>query len=111
MKNNAKIDLTQETTHALTFQSYGPEPAISDVLHVPLCKHVGLNGWFMEHLRMTAGKVEGLPITFTVRQISVSKATPGRINAFHIHPKAVQDELWCVIDGSLLIWLVDCRNL
>jgi dTDP-4-dehydrorhamnose 3,5-epimerase len=62
----------------------------------------------MEHLRVTQGAVEGLE-AFLLRQVSVSEAAPGRINAFHIHPKEGQNELWCVVRGQLLVWLVDCR--
>lgn len=64
----------------------------------------------MEYLRLGGGQVEGLAATFEARQISVSWAVPGRINAFHIHPKRPQDEVWCVLEGSLLVWLVDLRE-
>lgn len=44
-----------------------------------------------------------------IRQLSASHAAPGRINAFHIHPRCGQNELWTVLQGQLLVWLVDCR--
>jgi dTDP-4-dehydrorhamnose 3,5-epimerase len=94
---------------ALTFQEYAPQPAIDGVQTIRLRKHRALEGWFMEHLRMDGGKVEGLEPPFEARQISLSYAVPDRINAFHIHPKRAQDELWCVISGALLVWLADLR--
>lgn len=63
----------------------------------------------MEYLRLKDGRVEGFPTPFEARQISLSWAVPGRINAFHLHPKRTQDELWCVVQGALLVWLVDVR--
>jgi dTDP-4-dehydrorhamnose 3,5-epimerase len=104
------VRLSQELTTHVTFQRYDPQPAIPGVCYQALKKHRGLEGWFMEHLRLTAGKVEELPVAFEARQISFSRALPGRINAFHIHPKAIQDELWCVVEGLLMVWLVDCRE-
>lgn len=101
--------LLPEVAGALQFQTYGPQPALEGVVQVPLRKHRALEGWFMEHLRLTGGQVEGLPVPFQVRQISLSRAVPHRINAFHIHSREVQDELWCVVEGTLLVWLVDCR--
>jgi len=98
-------DLAQK---ALSFQDYTPQPPIEGVSHQPLKKHRSLEGSFMEHLRITGGKVEGS--SFEPRQISVSWAVAGRINAFHIHPKRIQDELWCVLEGELLVWLVDVRQ-
>lgn len=53
--------------------------------------------------------MEGLPGPFTPWQLSVSWAAPGRLNAFHLHPRAEQNELWCVLSGQLLVWLVDVR--
>ena len=104
-----KIPLAPEAARALTFQSYAPRPAIDGVIYLPLKKHRALEGSFMEYLRISEGAIEGLPFPFTVRQISFSQAVPGRINAFHVHPKAVQDELWCVLAGAMMIWLVDVR--
>jgi dTDP-4-dehydrorhamnose 3,5-epimerase len=106
---NYRIRLSPDITPKVTFQDYTQQPAIESVLYQPLKKHRASEGWFMEHLRLTAGQVEGLPVPFEVQQLSLSRAIPGRINAFHIHPKELQDELWCVIDGTLMIWLVDCR--
>lgn len=64
----------------------------------------------MECFRLTGGRVEGEhQEAFEPRQVSISWAEPNRINAFHIHPKKRQDELWCVIQGGLLVWLVDLR--
>jgi len=110
MTKEMKIRLTAKQRQALTFQAYGPQPQIDGVLHQPLRKHADINGWFMEHLRVSGGKVEGLPVDFDLRQVSFSRAAPGRINAFHIHPRVIQDELWCVVDGCLMVWLVDCRD-
>ena len=105
-----KIELAAEHARALTFQSYAAQPQIEGVLHKPLKKHRALEGFFMEHLRLTGGKVEGLGADFEVRQVSVSRAAGGRINAFHVHPKRVQDEIWTVVDGALAVWLIDVRD-
>ena len=104
-----KIPLPPEIERRLEFQRYDAPPDIEGVFYLPLKKHRALEGWFMEHLRLTDGRVEALPVPFEVRQISFSRAEPGRINAFHIHPKEIQDELWCVVQGTLLVWLVDLR--
>jgi len=104
-----KVPLEPGAAKALTFQEYGPAPEVEGVFLHQLRKHRSLEGWFMEQFRLTGGKVQGLPIDFEVRQVSIAHAVPGRINAFHLHPRAVQDELWCVVRGSLLIWLVDVR--
>jgi len=99
-----------EHASSLSFQSYGPQPEIDGVFVHPLTKHRALEGWFMEHLRLRGGSVEGLPAPFEVRQVSLSRAAPHRVNAFHLHPKKVQDELWCVVAGELRVWLVDVRD-
>jgi dTDP-4-dehydrorhamnose 3,5-epimerase len=104
------VMLDPDVLAALSIQRYDPQPEIGGVLHQPLRKHRALEGAFMEHLRLEGGQVEGLPVGFEVRQISLSWAVPGRINAFHLHPKRVQDELWCVIAGELKVWLVDVRK-
>lgn len=104
-----KIPLPDEHAKALTFQRYDPQPAIDGVFYHPLKKHHALEGWFMEYLRLTGGAAEGLPAEFEVRQISFSEAVGGRINAFHLHPKEIQDEMWCVVRGKMMVWLVDVR--
>ncbi|GAO75696.1 dTDP-4-dehydrorhamnose 3,5-epimerase family protein [Meiothermus ruber] len=93
----------------LTYQNYPEAAPIAGVVHQPLQKHRALEGAFMEYLRLKDGRVEGFPLPFEARQISLSWAVPGRINAFHLHPKRTQDELWCVVQGALLVWLVDVR--
>lgn len=105
-----KIALSAEALAALSFQRYDAAPAIQGVVHQPLTKHRALDGWFMEGLRLSGGEVEGLEASFDLRQLSISRAVPHRINAFHIHPKEVQDELWTVLDGRLLVWLADLRE-
>ena len=105
-----KIPLTSDATATLTFQTYGPQPAIEGVWLHPLRKHAALEGWFMELLRLKAGGATGLPGPFELKQISLSRAAPGRINAFHVHPKEVQDELWCVVQGTMKVWLADIRQ-
>ncbi|TFG88092.1 MAG: dTDP-4-dehydrorhamnose 3,5-epimerase, partial [Hyphomicrobiales bacterium] len=102
--------LDPQHAEALTFQQYGAQPKIDGVFFHALTKHRGLEGGFMEFLRLTAGEAESLPIAFEPRQISVSAAVAGRINAFHLHPKVVQDECWCVIAGAMKVWLVDVRT-
>lgn len=103
------IRLTPDVEESVTFQDYGPQPNIEGVFYQPLKKHRAVEGWFMEYLRLTGGNAQALPGTFDVRQISFSKAAPGRINAFHLHPKERQDEIWLVVEGTLMVWLVDCR--
>ncbi|MBW3625675.1 MAG: dTDP-4-dehydrorhamnose 3,5-epimerase family protein [Armatimonadetes bacterium] len=95
---------------AVFFQDYSSQPEIDGVKTVPLKKHRAMEGWFMELIRITDGVIEGPDPKFEARQISLSNAVPGRINAFHLHPRRHQDELWCVISGLLSVWLVDVRQ-
>lgn len=104
-----KIELAPEYTERLEFEAYPPAPQIDGVWFHALKKNRSENGAFMEYLRLGEEGVQGLPGSLTPRQISVSWAAPKRINAFHIHVKEVQNEIWCVIGGQLMIWLVDCR--
>jgi dTDP-4-dehydrorhamnose 3,5-epimerase len=105
------VPLTDEAREALTFQDYGRARPIEGVWTRPARKHRAENGWFAELLRLEDGAVEGLPggAAMSLRQLSASYAAPGRINAFHVHPKRGQNELWTVLQGQLLVWLVDCR--
>lgn len=104
-----KIELAPEFATVLKFETYPPAPQIEGVWTHPLRKNRGENGAFMEYLRLGEEGVQGLPGALVPRQISVSWAAPGRVNAFHIHVKEVQNEVWCVLEGQLLVWLVDCR--
>ncbi|MDL2343607.1 dTDP-4-dehydrorhamnose 3,5-epimerase family protein [Deinococcus sp. MIMF12] len=104
-----KIELAHDYATALTFESYPPAPLIEGVWTHPLRKNRSENGAFMEYLRLGEEGVQALPGALVPRQISVSWAAPGRTNAFHIHVKAEQNEIWCVIEGQLTVWLVDCR--
>jgi dTDP-4-dehydrorhamnose 3,5-epimerase len=105
------VALRDEVRGALSFQSYARGESIDGVWLKPLRKHRAENGWFVELYRMGDAGVESLPGVdrFMLSQASVSYAAPGRINAFHIHPLVPQDELWTVVQGQLLVWLVDCR--
>jgi dTDP-4-dehydrorhamnose 3,5-epimerase len=103
------VRLASELEAALVFQTYRTATPLEGVSLWPLEKRRAENGWFLEYLRVTDGKVDHVSCGFELRQISVSYAAPGRINAFHIHPKVPQNELWSVIHGQLLVWLVDCR--
>ncbi len=106
--------LLPDVARSVVFQNYRPGPRVDGVFQVRLDKHQALEGWFMELFRITGGRLEwpsppgGPP--FEVRQVSLSLAVPGRINAFHLHPKRVHDEVWCVVRGTLLAWLVDVRK-
>ena len=91
---------------SIQFEDYRAKPSIEGVWRKALRKFRSLEGSFMEWLRLEDGHWEG----FEPRQISVSWAEPERINAFHIPPKTPQDELWCVLQGGLLVWLVDLRQ-
>lgn len=104
-----KVELAPDFARALAFETYPPAPAIEGVWTHGLRKNRSENGAFMEYLRLNEQGVQDLPGALTPRQISVSWAAPQRINAFHVHVKEVQNEVWCVIAGQLLVWLVDCR--
>jgi dTDP-4-dehydrorhamnose 3,5-epimerase len=104
------VPLVDDVRAVLAFQSYVRAPVIDGVSARPLRKHRAENGWFAELLRLGEGTVQGLPgAPMEVRQLSASHAVAGRINAFHIHPRRGQNELWTVLHGQLLVWLVDCR--
>ncbi len=108
--NEFEVKLDSEATRGLYFQSYEGGSKIDGVFQVPLRKHRALEGSFLELARLSDGAVEGLPIEFLARQVSYSVAVPNRINAFHVHPRRRQDELWCVLQGMLSVWLVDVRE-
>ena len=103
------IPLTASALAALTFETYPAAPQIDGVWVQALKKNRSENGAFMEYLRLDDSGVQALPGTLTPRQISVSWAAAGRVNAFHIHVRAEQNEIWCVLSGQLVVWLVDCR--
>lgn len=109
MPKSPSVPLIAAYQDKLTFQSYPPPPAIDGVWLHKLRKHRSTNGALMEFLRLGPDGSEGLPTPFTPRQISVSWAAPGRVNAFHIHVKRPQAELWTVAQGQLLVWLADMR--
>jgi dTDP-4-dehydrorhamnose 3,5-epimerase len=104
------IELLPDIQNVLTFQDYPPAPEIDGVWVHPLRKNRAENGWFMEYVRVNEGHVQNVPTPLEIRQISISYAEPGRINAFHIHTKLEQNEIWTVIQGQLTVWLVDCRK-
>jgi dTDP-4-dehydrorhamnose 3,5-epimerase len=103
------IKILPELEAIQTFEAYPSAPEIDGVWVLPLRKNRSENGWFMEYMRVTGGNVDNIPSPLEVRQISVSYADPERINAFHIHTKLEQNEIWTVIAGQLVVWLVDCR--
>lgn len=103
------IKLAPEYAQELKFEAYPAAPQIDGVWFHALKKNRSENGAFMEYVRLDEQGVQGLPGQLTPRQISVSWAAPKRINAFHIHVKQEQNEIWCVLQGQLMIWLVDCR--
>ncbi len=104
------VQLDPSFDQMLTHQSYGAGPDIAGVALHRLRKHRSSNGAFMEFLRLDAEGVEGLPTRFIPRQINVSWAEPGRINAFHIHVRQIQNEIWVVAQGSVIAWLADMRR-
>ena len=103
------VPLAAEVRELVTYQSYARAPQIAGVWARPVRKHRAENGWFAELLRLSDGDVDGADAPMVVRQLSASHAAPGRINAFHIHPRRGQNELWTVLQGQLMVWLVDCR--
>lgn len=104
------VRLEAAAAQALGFESYPAAPQIDGVWVQALKKNRSENGAFMEYLRLDESGVQGLPGQLTPRQISVSWAAAGRVNAFHIHVKGPQNEIWCVLSGQLVVWLVDCRD-
>lgn len=104
------IELLPDIEAILSFESYPPAPEIEGVWVQPLRKNRSENGWFMEYVRVAKGHVENVPTPIEIQQISISRADPGRVNAFHIHTKLEQNEIWTVIQGQLMVWLVDCRK-
>ncbi|PNY79895.1 dTDP-4-dehydrorhamnose 3,5-epimerase family protein [Deinococcus koreensis] len=110
MTTDHTIQLAPEYASELKFESYPAAPQIEGVWVHALKKNRSENGAFMEYLRLDERGVQGLPGALVPRQISVSWAAPGRINAFHIHVKQEQNEIWCVLQGQLMIWLADCRQ-
>ena len=104
------IELLPELEPNLTFETYPSAPEIHGVWLHPLRKNRSDNGWFMEYARVESGHVQNTPAPLELRQISVSHAEANRVNAFHIHTKLPQNEIWTVIQGQLMIWLVDCRK-
>lgn len=101
--------LSAHAQAALTFQAYPAPAELGGVWLQPLKKRRSDNGSFMEYLRLSEGVAQDLPTPFAVRQLSVSHAQAGRVNAFHIHPREPQNELWTVLQGQLKVWLVDLR--
>ena len=101
--------LSEEAQQALTFQDYPAAATLEGVWTNALKKRRSDNGFFMEVARFAGGAAENLPLPFELRQLSVSRAEPGRVNAFHIHPREPQNELWTVLEGQLKVWLVDLR--
>ena len=112
MGSDGGILLTPAIGRAISFQSYAPITSIEGVRVVLLEKHRAENGWFVELLRLSGGRVDGISRegdTIIAGQLSATYAGPGRINAFHLHPKRGQSELWCVVQGGLMVWLIDSR--
>lgn len=110
MSERRAVPLCPEFEESLSFQSYGSPVRIDGVWIHPLSKLRSSNGSFMEVLRLDSKGIEGLPTTMDLKQVNVSWAEPGRLNAFHIHVRERQDEVWTVVGGSLLVWLVDMRQ-
>lgn len=104
------IELLPDIETVLSFESYPTALEIAGVWTKDLRKNRSENGWFMEYARLAEGHIQNLPTPLEIRQISISQAEPNRINAFHIHTKLEQNELWTVIQGQLMVWLVDCRK-
>jgi dTDP-4-dehydrorhamnose 3,5-epimerase len=110
MMKAAMIELEPNVATALRYETYPDAPVINGVWIKALQKHRSENGSFLEYIRVSDGQVENTPTPLEIRQISIAHADPGRINAFHIHNKLEQNEIWTVIQGQLLVWLVDCRR-
>jgi dTDP-4-dehydrorhamnose 3,5-epimerase len=106
-----EITLDPAIARDITFQQYPTAPDIDGVCWQSLGAHRALEGTFFELMRLNAGQLTGLGVPFSMRQLSLSVAAPGRLNAFHLHPKVTQDELWCVVHGEMLVWLIDVRAL
>lgn len=95
----------------LTYQRYGASPALEGVELQPLLVHTQLEGSLSELIRLRQGRVEGMVGgDWELAQLTWTEASPWRINAFHLHPKRRQDEVWIVLRGTLKVWLVDLRT-
>jgi dTDP-4-dehydrorhamnose 3,5-epimerase len=104
------IELILDAQAKLEFEAYPPTPQINGVWVNPLRKNRSENGWFMEYIRLANGTVQNIPSALEIKQVSVSSAEANRINAFHIHTKLEQNEIWTVLQGQLMVWLVDLRK-
>lgn len=102
------MEIDETIVGDIYYQTYDAQEEIEGVSIYPLKKHRSLEGAFMELMRINEGFAQHADLA--IRQLSISWAVPGRLNAFHVHPKIIQNELWCVIQGSLMIWLVDIRE-
>lgn len=94
----------------ITYQSYDEGDPIEGVAHRYLSTFADLDGSVTEVHRLSEGKLESPDHAIELRQLTVSRASPFRINAFHLHPRQRQDEVWTVLAGSLKVWLVDTRK-
>jgi dTDP-4-dehydrorhamnose 3,5-epimerase len=103
-----KLGVTKTLMEKLTFQTYTPKPTIHGVTVTPLNPHHDINGTFLEFARISDHSLEHHPLS--PKQINISTIAPNRINAFHLHPLDIQNELWSVIHGVLRVWLVDVRS-
>jgi dTDP-4-dehydrorhamnose 3,5-epimerase len=110
MIESTMIELEPSIEGVLRYEAYPDAAPIEGVWIKALQKHRSENGSFLECMRVSDGRIEDVPTPLEVRQISVARADPGRINAFHIHNKLEQNEIWTVIQGQLMVWLVDCRR-
>lgn len=102
--------LLPDIARDLTFQGYQDGPQLQDVRLLPLKTFADLDGSITEIFRLEKGWVETPELGLDLRQLTVATATPFRINAFHLHPRQRQDEVWTVLSGSLKVWLVDTRE-
>lgn len=102
--------LKLENSDLITVQDYEPQKLIQGVSLTAINTNIGLGNNFTELLRLNNGYAELPDNVMDVQQISLVNIEPNFINAFHIHHKSPQREIWIVSSGKLRVCLVDTRS-
>lgn len=103
-----KIKLVFEYVEVFGFENYLVQLQIEGVWFYFFKKNCSENGVFMEYVCFDENGVQNLLGQFVFCQISVFWVVLKCINVFYIYVKEEQNEIWCVLQGQLIIWLVDC---
>lgn len=102
-------DLLDQVTNVLSRQEYTRRPSIHGVVLDEAPVHRGVDGSFVEILRVNE-RHEGEQFPgFHPLQWNYSVLEPGAVKAWHLHLR--QDDLWIIPhDSSVLVGLVDLRK-